>query len=789
MSQTSPNTPLTPPATEAADPPVQPYTVDLQKVMQHLQSTDPGEFDAATRQLNELVTLDPNNGMVLMGLGISHARRQQWQPAIQFFERAVKAAPKYAPAQVNLGNLYRQFGRKKESRVAYNKAIELQPGFADAHYNLSLLNEADGKLADAEAAVRRALLFRPNYPEAHNNLGHLLIQSGKVDQALSHFRQALAWAPGLLPAQFNLILALYRLGRSTEAQAEVDRVLAAEPDNVQVLRVQASGLMQMGMLDAAENVNAKLLSLQPDAPDLRMNHAEVLLARGDSEGALSTYRQLLNQRLVPPAVGMGAMANAMRVQGHYSEAKNLYQQALMMDNRLPALVMGMARVLVESGEVPLGLASWRRAVQMLPHAPDVHAGLIDAMRFDPDCKAEALQAEMKRWDEVHTAAQAAHAYSRAPHVRKEGEELRIGIVLGAEPDAVTLASVMALQQLKQPDFGLFVYHGGTIAGTALLPLQEAADHWRPVGSLGSADMAEQIRQDAIDVLVDTVGFGQGSKLSVFALKPAPIRLSWLGDFSADGTAGIDTLLCDEVVAPPGEGAPQGKGAPGARRNVVVLPSMACWRPPENAPDVDGALPGGLVLGVVSPLSHINQRVLDVWAALLLALPEAKLLIASPLSVADEVMRTRLTRLFMLRDVEPERIAFESVQDAAQKYGALSKMTVVLDSFPVTMGLNQALECVWMGVPVLTLAGTEPWARLTASALAQVGLSDWAAASVEDYVALGCHKLAQPDALSALRPQLRQRLQAAPMLNREAFVAGFEAAITKLWDEAVVAVAS
>lgn len=742
------------------------------RVMTDLQGAmNAAALDRVMTKLTQLQAADPSNGMVLMGLGIGHARRQAWPLAQDCLEQAVAAAPKLAPARMNLGNLHRQQGRSEQARAAYEKAIELQPGLPDAHYNLSLLQDEAGESAEAEASVRRALLFKSDYPEAHNNLGHLLIKAGKVEQALSHFRQALVWAPDLLPARFNLILALYRLGRSHEAQVEIDQVLALHPDNIQVLRVQAVGLMQMGQLDDAEQVNRKLLELQPDAPDLRLNQADAMLMRENFDGAKTIYQDLLSKRLVPPAVGIGAMGNLMRAQSQFTEARTLYQQALMMDNRLPALVLGLARTLTEAGELKQGIASWQRAVEMLPRAAEVHSGLIMAQRLDPDIGPTLQAKEITRW--IHAHGQTPDNVNSAlrPQAHQTGEQLRLGFLIGANTPGVTLTTLQALQRSAHKKMPIFFYHCG-VADIASQTLQQGAEHWRPTNSLGLTDLAEQIRQDAIDVLIDTVGHGFGSRLPVLAQRAAPLQLGWLGDFTPPCMPGIDAVLSDKVIAHTSE------------PRVAYLDPLYHWQAPVNAPAISATASDHIVFGVVSPLSHLNAHVLDVWAEILRAVPTSELHVLSRLSPSDTATRQRLTRLLLIRDVAPERVHFEAANNEATRLQNLGQVTAVLDTFPMPMPLASALECLWMGVPVLTLAGSQPWTRTSASVLTHADLADWITDNPENYKARACRLSESTLSIQEWRYTARERLQASSIMNSAKFVQAFEDAIDSLWTEAV-----
>lgn len=727
------------------------------ELIAQLQSPDPALRQEAASALAQQAEKDPRNALLQQGLGIAHALEGRWNEGRAHFEQAVALEPRFASAWSNLGNIHKLQGRLKEARRAYDKAIALQPDLPDAHYNLALVAEAEGDLVASEASLRRALLFRPAYPEVHNNLGHLMLKGGKVEQAVSHFRQALVFNPALRPARNNLILSLYRLARTQEAQAEVDRLLEQSPGDPQVLRIQAAGLAQLGRLEDAEAINRQLLVQEPDAPDLQWNLGEVMLQRDDFEGAMACYRELLARRNVPTALALGAMGNVMLVQGNYSEARNIYQQALATDARHPSLLQGLARALLAAGETRQGLETLQRAVTLLPKAADVHSQYLLALRLDPAC-TEAMHAdEAQRWLQAHAPE---ICPAPAPRQRKEGEALRVGLLVGdLEKGPMHAALASLIPALDPHETDLYVYHAAR-SGNAAQALQNITPHWRPVASLGDADLVQQMREDGLDVLLDMVGHGPGGRLPALAQRAAPVQWGWMGEATEASLAIWDGTLGNEGTDSP-------------------LHAWFPWTAPADAPEA-GPLPlltqGHATLGVVAPLAHIQAETLDAWAQILQALPEARLLILSQTAEADETTRQRIQRLMLLRDVEPERVEIVPRLDTAHFWKALARMDVVLDSFPVPMEPDAVLNCLWMGLPVLALTGTQRWQQGTAGLLAQAGLQDHAASGVSHYVELAIHTVRDPQSLSALRSSLRERLRASPCMDAAAFARDFSAAL-------------
>jgi protein O-GlcNAc transferase len=748
----------------AVDSVAGPVPVRVGQLIAQLHDSNPATAAQAFAAFQELESSQPNAPVVRLGLGIALALQGRFGEALGQFEKAIALDPKFGAAWSNMGNLHKLQGRLAQAREAYNKAIALQPDLADAHFGLALVMEADGDLEASEAAVRRALLFNPAYAEAHNNLGRLLINAGKVEQAISHFRQALGANASLRPARNNLIMALYRLGRSAEAQAEVDQLLLIDPQDTQVLRVQAAGLAQQGRLGDAEAISRKLLALEPDAPDLQWNLGEVMLQRNDYEGALACYKEVLARRHVPPALAIGAMANVAQAQGNFSEARNLYQQALALAPNRPALLLGLARALLSGSETRQGLETLKRAVSLMPNAADVHSRYLLARRLDPACSATDHATEAKQWQLAHAKGTSQPQPARN---RKPGAALRIGMLVSDLENGPTGAMLQTLiPALQISVVELIIYHAAP-AGPVAHALQTLVPHWRPVAALGEVDLTQQIRLDGLDALIDLVGHGPGGRMPTLAQRVAPMQWGWLGDYSAAQWPMLDGIVSD-VHLSASDDDPQ----------TLRLPALLPWQPPHDAPDI-GQLPmedlGYPTLGVVSPLAHVQPPALDLWADILQAMPQARLLVLSDAAHTDEAALQRIQRLLMLRDVDPERVEVLPRLNVPQRWEALARMDLVLDTQPVPMGLV-VLDCLWMGLPVLTLEGSEPWQRTTLSLLAQVGLSDCALQDGPSIVRRAADLLQNPTMLASLRGSLRERLQTSPCMDTAAFAVAFQQAV-------------
>ncbi|MBS4096566.1 MAG: tetratricopeptide repeat protein [Sulfuricella sp.] len=752
--------------------------INLAAVIPQLQNPDPEVIKAATQALETAVALEPNNPLALHGLGIAYAQKQKYEEAFELFERATVIDPKFAPPFANLGNLHRLAGRNVEALKAYRHALTLQPSLADAHYNISILLEQEGKADEAQESLKRALLFRPTYSEAHNNLGNILLKNGKTEEAISHFRQALVWNSELKQARTNLIIALYRVGRCADAQSEVDKALAQSPGDATILRTQAAGLAYQGLLEDARKVNLQILELEPDAADVQLNMGELALARDDYEGALACYRALLARKNVHPALCVSAMAYVMLAQGNLSEARDMFQQGLMLDERLPTLTIGLGKTLLEAGDIALAIQTLRHATEILPGAAEIHSLLIHALHLSPPLSSDERNAEMQRWVERHSKKETVAANSNKPASTKrlnKTSPLRLGFLVGDADAPMAAGCLEALfSHLDTARIDAHVYHTGGKVGDQTKRLKELVSHWYVVAPLSASDLAERIHEDGIEILIDTTGHHLGNRLVVFAKRAAPVQVTWLGDFSNTGLPEMDYRLTDAVMTPQEDAA-------AASERPIYLPVAACYTPNQELP-TPSPLPartaGNITFGAPSRLGYINAPLLDTWAEILTLVPGSRLVIFSNLAMADEASFERLKKLFLLREIEPERLEILPRLDQEAYGKALASLDLVLDSFPFPLGLR-ALDCLWMGVPVLTLAGADPYQRATLTCLAPAGLSEWGAESKEEYIAKAVAFAGDLDNLERIRCSLRDTLLNSPLLDTQAFAQSFTSALEKL----------
>jgi predicted O-linked N-acetylglucosamine transferase (SPINDLY family) len=463
-----------------------------------------------------------------------------------------------------------------------------------------------------------------------------------------------------------------------------------------------------------------------------------------------------------------------------AEAHPFLQKAADIDPKFAAAHYHLAKTHMNLGRFAEAEASLRTGLSLNPDyfpPPDLHvySDLAFLASHNPAIGADELFAEHRRVAarfEAGVPAWPQHANDRDPE-----RCLQVGFVSGDfRKHAVALFAGPVLERLHLcPGLELHAYYNNTLNESVTQRLRACFAHWHPVPGLPEAELARRIMEHGIDILIDLSGHTGLNRLIAFAHKPAPVQVSWLGYVGTTGLAAMDYYLTDRHFLPPDLFARQ------FTEKLVYLPAAAPFRPldPESTPPVD-VLPalatGSLCFGSFNRIGKINDPTLDAWSALLRALPTATMLVGN---IVDPGQRNSLIGRFAARGIGGERLTFHDLCGVEAYLELHARVDLCLDTRPWTGGAttNHAL---WMGVPTLTLTGTTPASRLGVGLLAQVGLEDFAAASVVEFVAKGIHWAHHLGELAALRADLRRRCIESPHRQPEVIAAAMERALRHMW---------
>jgi predicted O-linked N-acetylglucosamine transferase (SPINDLY family) len=467
------------------------------------------------------------------------------------------------------------------------------------------------------------------------------------------------------------------------------------------------------------------------------------------------------------------LANALVSAGQSGEGIEVYERLVQSKPGFAVAHMNLGNALGHTGHFDDVIAMYRRALEVKPDFADAHSNLIFVLDMMPSVGMGELQAERRRWDEVHAAPlwrEPVHGNDRSPARR-----LRIGYVSAdLRQHSASRTFVGILTQYDRTQFEVVAYSNHAGKGDAFTErLRQGVTLWRDIAHLSDEAVAQLIREDGIDILVDLSGHSAGNRLLVFARKPAPIQVTGWGYGSSTGMRAMDVFFTDRVLVPPEE------------RHYFTeevryqASAWGCYTidafPPVSA--LPALSEGVLTFGSFNRLAKVSEQAYGAWAQVLLALPGSRLLLKTP-ELDDAANRERVLGHFTQAGVEAERIILQGKTDWNEHMQAYGRVDIALDPFPHGGGIT-TLEGLMMGVPVVTLCWPSIAGRLSASIVTVLGLSDWIAQTQEDYVRLAVQKAADVQGLAALRGRLRG-IVSSVLGDQQAYVRSVEAEYRQLW---------
>lgn len=700
-------------------------------------------------------------------------KSERLEEAIALYREAAQSAPDSVEVVNMLGNALFDADRFDEAIEAYRRALQLDADFAAGHFNLGNALCGAGRREEAVAAYRRALELRPTSTAILFNLGNTLYDLGQLDEAESCYRQALSIKRKFPEANFNLGNLLFDSARFTAAVHCYHAALKTDPGFLPAISNLGRVYLEMGRLRDAERMYREAIKMAPDRANEYFNLANVLYRQDNRDAALACYERAVE--LDPDhAEAFYDLGNVYHDRGRLEDALDCYDRAAEIRPDFGAALNNRASVLREQGRLDEALDAFRHAVEVAPRAPVVHSNLLLAMVYSPNVSGELLRQEASTWATRHAAE-----LPRLPmpdNPRDPDRRLRVAYLsadLRQHPVGSFLESVLASHDRSQVE--VYCYANWPGRDELASRLESLADSWTKVAADTGEKLAQRIRDDHIDILVDLSGHTADHRLLVLARRPAPVQVTWLGYPGTTGVCEVDYIIADQYVIPPDD-----------ERFYVEKParlpdSYVCFKPPENSPPVapSPARSCGLVtFGCFNNSSKITPEVARQWAQILNQVPESGLLLKSPAYDSPAVV-ARYRSLFSQEGVDSDRLRFSGYSMRDELLATHNEVDITLDPFPYNGGMT-TLEALWMGVPVVTLRGDRFAARVGHSLLSNAGLPELVANSPEEYVNKAVELALGGDQLDQLRATLRQQLADSPLCDADRFTRQLEAAYREMW---------
>lgn len=615
-------------------------------------------------------------------------------------------------------------GRFVEAESHFQSCCLQYPGIADFYVGLG---ESLYGSRDLEGAIRafRSALQRMTHPIFHNRLGIVLCQVGKLREAVNEFEAALKLAPAFIEARSNLGMTLVHLGSIDTGMSAIRQSISLQPDHADSWQTRASALYALGDTPATAIASGRALSLVP-------SHGPALALR-----ALSA-RQL----------------------GQLAEAATMSRRAAALDPKQAEILETAAILLRDLGRSEEAVTMLRRGLVLDDGNAALRAVLIMCLNYVPAATPGDLLVESQKWAGKH----AVRSDGRRTPSPPSGLPLRVGLVSGdffRHPVGYFLDPVLPKIDRSRIKLVAFSTRSGSDEFTARL--RKSMDSWHDISTLDDETAFELIVSESIDILVDLSGYTAGGRLRLFSLRPAPVQVAWMGYFGTTGLPAIDWIIADRQVIPP-------EAERWYSERVLSMPdSYICYGPPASAPPV-AASPserkGYVTFGCCNTPAKITSGAIALWAEILREVANSRLLLKGSAFETKEA-RHHFTRAFSAHGIDDERLVYEGWSSYEEFLDVYGRIDVALDPFPFCGGLT-TLETLWMGVPMVSLAGDRFAGRQSLSYLTTIGRADLCVKTKENYAALATELAKDGERRRRLRLSLRADMAASPLLDGARF---------------------
>lgn len=515
----------------------------------------------------------------------------------------------------------------------------------------------------------------------------------------------------------------------------------------------AIGHHQSGRLPQAQALYQQILQTDPTHPDALHLLGLSCHQQGSSAQGIEFIQKAI---LLRPTDAMFYfnLGNLHQDMGQLDEAISCFRQALLLQPESVQTLLGLGTALRAKGLAEDAVATYRQAITVQPDYDVAYNNLLFVLQSSCTCQPAEIFAEHQRYAQRFEAPLKAfwplHGNSREPERR-----LKVGYVSGDfRQHAVAYFIEPILANHDKSRLEIFGYYNNNERDRYTERIAGHMDHWLVCRGMSDDQLAQRIRSDGIDILVDLSGHTALNRLLVFARKPAPVQVTWIGYQGSTGLTAIDYRISDAWMDPPGQTECYHS------ETLIRLPGGgAAYQAEPDCPDVN-ALPaltsGELVFASLNTLSKINPTVVKLWARILQALPQARLMLGN---VTDREIARRLIDMFSQAGVSPERLILQTQLSTADYLALHQQIDIGLDPFPYNGGTT-TMHSLWMGVPVITLAGQHAISRFGVSLMSRVGLPEFICHSEEDYLQCALEWAHNLPALERVRQSLRERMGAA-----------------------------
>jgi predicted O-linked N-acetylglucosamine transferase (SPINDLY family)/glycosyltransferase involved in cell wall biosynthesis len=732
-----------------------------------------GDLETAGDFASVACDLEPENAEFVRGLAEVFFFKKELVSAEEQARRALELAPDSSEGLVLQGRILADKGEKSAALEAFQEAVRLRKDFADGFSNYALALQKFGRGKDAISQIRKACALEPDSVEFQTNLAMLLEQNARYVDALAAYGKAARMNPNVGFVWFRQGRLLNGLKRYAEAIPLFEKAVALPGQMGEYHYEYGLALHMCKRFQEALAQYQKALSMGYNTAALQCNCGVIYKDLRKGGDAIMAFHSAVTMEPTNVSYLNNLGAAALEL-GLNSEALECFEQAVEKNPKLPTARNNIGNLLKDRGRGMDALPQYRKSIELNPDDRDVQSNYLLCHMYIPDMDPKVVFEEHKKWG-VAASKKIPPAFKFKP--RQSGAKLRVGFLsadLCHHPVAYFIESLF--REYDRGHFEFVAYGDQRNSDDFSARFAKQVDLWRETSSYDDSKLAKLIHEDQLDILFELSGHTAYNRLGVFALKPAPLQVSYLG---YPGTTGLPTIgyrITDAFADPPGTTEHL------HTEKLIRLKGCAwCFQPDAAAPEVQPlpALKNGYVtFGCFNNMAKLNPPLFETWAEILLRVPGSHLRLKAR-TLTDDGVRKELKAYFTDRGIEEERLDFFGhTKKIVEHLSHYHSVDIALDSFPYH-GTTTTCEAMWMGCPVITRAGKTHVSRVGVSLLNNVGLTEFITDTRETYIAKAAELASDTERLIELRAGMRARLQSSPIMDASAFAGNFAQALNEI----------
>jgi protein O-GlcNAc transferase len=740
-----------------------------------------GRYRLAMESCRMAVQLNPSYASAHNNLGNAHKELGELFEAEKCFHEAIRLNPEYVIAHINLGETVAKLGRSIEAEQRFRQAILIAPNNIDAHYALSNILVAEDRYLEAIDVFRIILALRPEDAKIHNNLGVALKNLGHFDEAKSCYLEALRLDARISDARLNLGNIYSERGRDQEAVECYRAEIELNPESAASYIALGNLSARNGQNKDAETYFLSAIALDPffaeahnnlgvllenlgrtaeaesafgKAVDIRNDYVDALCNLGNVQHKLGKFSEAENnlKRAISGnprhEVALSNLSNCLRTLGKPMEAEHYARQAISINPSYPEAHCNLANALSAQARLDEAEISYKETLRLKPNFSVAFSNLLLNMLYQEKKPADIWLAHKQYADQFELPFKP--DWPRHKNLPNTNRRLKVGYVSAdLYNHSVSFFIEPIFQNHDKNKFEIYAYYNNVINDDKSKAMSGHVEHWIECAAIDDASLASRIQDDGIDILVDLSGHTALNRLPVFARKPAPVQVTWMGYPATTGLTAMDYRITNFAQDPVGTTEIY------QSEKLLRLPDhVLTYKPAEGSYPIN-RLPAltnaNFTLGCLNNHTKITKRAVELWSNLLAQIPNSRILLGNG---AQSAVHHWFSEAFSQLGIASDRLLVQPRLTLHDYLKLHNEIDLSLDPFPYNGGTT-TMHSLWMGVPIITMSGTLPHTRVGSFLLKRLELDRFIANSEAEYLDTVVFWSKNLESLDQIRQNLRQ----------------------------------